>query len=72
MSVITIDMLCGCQWEPKNKRTQHFNNKKIGLLSVELTRRESSCLKTLVSRMKRNQLRNKGETDIIVCLTETD
>ena len=72
MSVIRIDMLCGCQWEPKNKRTQHCHNKEIGLLSVAVTRRQSSCFKTLVSRMKRNQLGNKGETDITVCLTETD
>lgn len=72
MSVITIDMLCGCQWEPKNKRKPHCNNKEIGLLSVVVTRRESSCFKTLVARMKRNQLRKKGETDVTACLTETD
>ena len=49
-----------------------INNKEIGLLFVAVTRRESSCFKTLVSRMKINQSYNKGETDVTACLTDTD
>ena len=53
MSVIKIYMLCGCQWERKNKRKQHYNNKEIGLLFVAVTRHESSCFKTNVTDEKK-------------------
>ena len=52
MSGITIDMLCDCQWEPKNKRKQHCN-KEIGPLFVAVTRRESGCFKTNVTDEKK-------------------
>ena len=73
MSVIKIDMLCGCQWEPKNKRKQHCNKQRNRSLCCLLQLHAVKVVVLrLVSRMKRNQLRNKEETDITVCLAETD